>query len=128
MRSLAIALILFAAHAQAGEFSVTFKPLKHDVLAAEIAWQAANVIDLRQTLRGSREGFRETGTLEPFCGAHPSARQAWLGMIGFGVVHYAVTQGLVNLGWDTAARVWSYGSLIAKIDNDRRNASEGLGY
>lgn len=127
-RRLAIAFfILFACQARASEFSVPFKPLKRDMLVTEIAWQAANAVDLQQTLRGSRLGFRETGTLEPFCGSHPGTRQVWIGMAAFAVAHYAVTQGLANLGWTTAARVWSYGSLALKIDNDRRNAGEGLG-
>lgn len=126
-RGLAVAFFLLCGSAHSAEFSVPFKPLKHDVLATEIVWQAANVVDLQQTLRGGERGYRETGTLSLFAGSHPSRGEAWAGMLAFGLAHYAVTQGLANLGWDRAERAWAYFSLGVKVEAVRRNEREGLG-
>lgn len=116
--------------AHAAEFSVPFKPLKHDVLAVEALWQGANIVDLQQTLRISREPerFREVGTLGVFCGNHPSSGQVLAVSLLAGAAHYAVTQALTNAGWDTAARIWSYASLGIKTGDIRRNQRIGLGY
>lgn len=126
-----ITLVCFlCSESKAAPFEVAFKPLKADVALAEGAWQGENLIDLSQTLRIAREParFREVGTLGVFCGQHPSSAQVWAGSILFGVGHYAVTQLLESAGWDTAARVWSYGTLGAKTWNMQRNARVGLGY
>lgn len=127
----AMTLVCFLCNeSRAAPFEVAFKPLKVDVALAEGAWQAENAIDLAQTLRIAREParYREVGTLGVFCGPHPSATQVWVGSIAFGIGHYAVTQLLENAGWDTAARIWSYGSLGAKSWNIDRNRRVGLGY
>ncbi len=111
-------------------FTVQFRPLKHDVLAAEILWQGENIVDLQQTLRIARNPYeyQEIGTISYFAGNHPSVHQVWWISGLFGVAHYGVTQLLTNAHWDTAARVWSYTSLGAKTVNMQRNAHLGLGY
>lgn len=120
--------VFLVASSRAAEFSVEFKPLKHDVLATEILWQTENLIDIKQTLKISREpqSYREVGTLSLFSGPHPTVRQVYLVSLLFGVGHYAVTQALTNQGWDTAARVWSYTSLGYKSWDINRNRQNGL--
>jgi hypothetical protein len=124
-----LSLLALAGAAQAREpFAVEFKPLKADVAAAEVLWQAENLIDIDQTLHIAHDPahYSEVGTLSLFSGPHPTVRQVWVVSALFGIGHYAVTQVLTSAGYDNAARVWSYTSLGYKTWNMKRNFDAGL--
>lgn len=97
------------------------------MFATELLWQGENIVDLRQSLRG-RNCDQEVGTVGTFFGRHPSTGETYASMVVFGIGHYAVTQLLVNAGWDKAARAWSYVSLGLKTRNMIENYRAGTGF
>jgi hypothetical protein len=111
-------------------FNVVFTP---ETTVAEVAWQALNVIDTEQTLYISRhpDKFQESGQAEMFAGTHPSKKGVLLTMIGFAVVHYAVTVGIENLveenpDYRVLQRVWQYSTLGYKTYVVAQNRAYGI--
>lgn len=108
-------------------FNVVFHT---ETTVQEISWQALNVIDTEQTLyiAAHPDRFQEVGTTGIFCGPHPSKNGVLASMIGFAVLHYAVTVGIENLvqrnpDYEVLQRVWQYGMIVPKaytVANNRR--------
>ena len=125
-----IALVALCTRANAAQFSVQFRPLPKPAIAGEVLWQTENVIDLRQTLRISRnpQQWSEVGTMSPFTGPHPTKAQVWAFSVAFGLAHYGVSQLLENANMPRALAAWEGTSLGWKTWNMQRNARAGLGY
>lgn len=115
-------------------FSVAFKPLSFETAAQELSWQGLNVVDMFQTIQIAKNGqcFQEVGTLSFLTGPHPSERSAIGGSILFGVLHYGGTRLIENLvdenpNYRILQRIWGYGGLLLKGQNDWHNHQIGLG-
>jgi hypothetical protein len=96
---------------------------------AEVAWQAAHLVDVLQTEHGPAMDpcYGEADVVtRAIVGVHPNqgAVAAW--GIGFGGLHYIVTDALQEFGWERVATMWEAATIIDTADVIGHNYSIGI--
>ena len=109
--------------AKAADFTVQHR----DVQVAELTWQALNIADWAQTIKGPVRDPRFVEVNSAWAlGAKPSAG----GVIAFGaavgVLHYAVSGWLDSNAPRWAARTWEAVTIVGKVDVIRHNYFIGI--
>ncbi len=103
----------------------------------ELAWQAANIVDIGQTVTIARRPSQWT-EVDPLAvgviGSHPTESNAVALLAGEAVLHYAVFRWLEDeddahpaTGWHTALNVWECVTVGQKGIYIARNQAEGIG-
>jgi hypothetical protein len=96
---------------------------------AELAWQAAHLVDVLQTEHGAASDvcyYEGDPVTSAIIGKKPNrgAVAAW--GIGFGGLHYIVTDALQEFGWERVATMWEAATIIDTADVIGHNYSIGI--
>ena len=96
---------------------------------SEIVWQTEHVADVLQTEHAAASDvcyYESDPVTSAIIGKKPSrgAVAAW--GIGFGALHYIVTDGLQELGWERIATMWEAATIIDTATVLEHNYSIGI--